>query len=88
MQMHYFIALHLQHRASFVPPWLLRHVRRQSRRVHWLHRLSQPTLIMARADDPLVPILNAHILKTMNPHSEPKVFQPRAPVPADTYPCG
>jgi poly(3-hydroxyalkanoate) depolymerase len=42
--------------------------------IHWLHRISQPTLIMAGVDDPLVPILNAHILKSMIPHSELKVF--------------
>ena len=67
---------------------LFRHVRWQSRlgyylqiaavmgwtSVHWLHCLTQPTLIMAGLDDPLVPILNAHILKTLIPHSELKVF--------------
>jgi pimeloyl-ACP methyl ester carboxylesterase len=36
--------------------------------IHWLHRISQSTLIMAGVDDPLVPILNAHILKTMIPN--------------------
>ncbi|HEY8054243.1 MAG: poly(3-hydroxyalkanoate) depolymerase [Steroidobacterales bacterium] len=67
---------------------LFRHVRWQSRlgyylqiaavmgwtSVHWLYRVKQPTLIMAGFDDPLVPILNAHILKSLIPHSELKVF--------------
>jgi poly(3-hydroxyalkanoate) depolymerase len=67
---------------------LFRHVRWQSRlgyylqiaavmgwtSIHWLHRITQPTLIMAGLDDPLVPILNAHILKRLIPRSELKVF--------------
>jgi poly(3-hydroxyoctanoate) depolymerase len=67
---------------------LLRHVRWQSRlgyylqlaavmgwtSIHWLHRIAQPTLIMAGQDDPLVPVLNAHLLKALIPHSELKIF--------------
>lgn len=30
--------------------------------VHWLHRLAQPTLVLAGDDDPLVPLLNGRIL--------------------------
>lgn len=33
----------------------------------WLWALSQPTLIMAGADDPLVPIANAHLLQWLIP---------------------
>ncbi len=36
----------------------------------WLHRLSQHTLIVAGRDDPVVPLLNAKILKHLIPQSE------------------
>jgi poly(3-hydroxyalkanoate) depolymerase len=42
--------------------------------VHWLHRLPQPTLVMAGADDPLVPLPNARLMRRLIPHSELKVF--------------
>ena len=42
--------------------------------VHWLHRLQQPTLVMAGNDDPLVPLLNARLMHALIPHSEMKVF--------------
>jgi poly(3-hydroxyoctanoate) depolymerase len=42
--------------------------------VHWLHRLPQPTLVMAGADDPLVPLLNAKLMHMLIPRSELKVF--------------
>jgi poly(3-hydroxyalkanoate) depolymerase len=42
--------------------------------VHWLHRLQQPTLVMAGSDDPLVPLLNAKLMHTLIPRSELKVF--------------
>jgi len=42
--------------------------------VHWLHRLQQPTLVMAGNDDPLVPLLNARVMHALIPHSEMKVF--------------
>ncbi|HEY1091409.1 MAG TPA: poly(3-hydroxyalkanoate) depolymerase [Burkholderiaceae bacterium] len=42
--------------------------------VHWLYRLAQPTLVLAGADDPLVPLANAHILNKLIPHSELQVF--------------
>lgn len=42
--------------------------------LHWLHRLSQPTLVMAGDDDPLIPLLNAKLLHKMIPDSELKVF--------------
>ena len=42
--------------------------------VHWLHRLRQPTLVMAGSDDPLVPLLNAKLMHMLIPRSELKVF--------------
>jgi poly(3-hydroxyalkanoate) depolymerase len=42
--------------------------------VHWLHRLQQPTLVMAGNDDPLVPLLNARVMHALIPRSEMKVF--------------
>jgi poly(3-hydroxyoctanoate) depolymerase len=38
--------------------------------VHWLHRLRQPTLVMAGSDDPLVPPLNARLMHMLIPRSE------------------
>jgi poly(3-hydroxyalkanoate) depolymerase len=35
--------------------------------IHWLHRLRQPTLVMAGGDDPLVPPVNARILAMLIP---------------------
>lgn len=37
--------------------------------IHWLHRLKQPTLIMAGSDDPLVPPVNARILSLFIPNN-------------------
>jgi len=42
--------------------------------IHWLHRLQQPTLVMAGSDDPLVPLLNARVMHGLIPHSEMMVF--------------
>jgi poly(3-hydroxyalkanoate) depolymerase len=42
--------------------------------IHWLHRLRQPTLIMAGRDDPLVPLANAKLMQLLIPHSELQVF--------------
>ena len=65
-----------------------KHVRWQSRRgyylqlaaawgwtsIHWLHRLRQPTLIMAGRDDPLVPAANARLMHLLIPHSEVRML--------------
>ena len=40
----------------------------------WLHRLHQHTLILAGTDDPIVPLLNARILKYLIPRSQLAVF--------------
>jgi poly(3-hydroxyalkanoate) depolymerase len=67
---------------------LFRHVRWQSRlgyylqlaaacgwtSIHWLHRLRQPTLVMAGRDDPLVPLANARLMHRLIPHSELRLF--------------
>jgi poly(3-hydroxyalkanoate) depolymerase len=40
----------------------------------WLHRLEQPTLVLAGTDDPIVPRLNARILARLIPDSELQFF--------------
>jgi poly(3-hydroxyalkanoate) depolymerase len=42
--------------------------------IHWLPGLRQPTLLMAGADDPLVPLLNARLMHMLIRHSELKIF--------------
>ena len=37
--------------------------------IHWLHRLHQPTLIMAGTDDPIIPLINARIMARCIPKS-------------------
>ena len=37
--------------------------------IHWLHRLRQPTLVMAGAEDPLVPPVNARIISRLIPNN-------------------
>jgi len=37
--------------------------------IHWLHTLTQPTLILAGTDDPLVPAFNARLLARLIPNS-------------------
>jgi len=37
--------------------------------IHWLHKLKQPTLVMAGSDDPLVPPVNARILSLLIPNN-------------------
>jgi poly(3-hydroxyalkanoate) depolymerase len=40
----------------------------------WLHRLPQPTLLMAGADDPIVPLANARLMRRLIPNAQLKVF--------------
>ena len=42
--------------------------------IHWLAGLGQPTLLMAGADDPLVPLINTRLMHFLIRHSEQKVF--------------
>jgi poly(3-hydroxyoctanoate) depolymerase len=37
--------------------------------IHWLHRIRQPTLVMAGAEDPLVPPVNARIISMLMPNN-------------------
>jgi poly(3-hydroxyalkanoate) depolymerase len=37
--------------------------------IHWLHTLTQPTLVLAGTDDPLVPAFNARLLARLIPNS-------------------
>ncbi|MEH6549029.1 MAG: poly(3-hydroxyalkanoate) depolymerase [Pseudomonadales bacterium] len=37
--------------------------------IHWLHRLKQPTLVIAGKDDPITPQLNAHLLTYLIPNA-------------------
>jgi poly(3-hydroxyalkanoate) depolymerase len=67
---------------------VFRHVRWQSRlgyylqlaaaagwtSIHWLHCLKQPTLVMAGADDPIVPMANARLMRWLIPNAELKVM--------------
>ncbi|MEH6567227.1 MAG: poly(3-hydroxyalkanoate) depolymerase [Halopseudomonas sp.] len=38
--------------------------------IHWLHKLRQPTLILAGDDDPLIPLVNMRLLAWRIPNSE------------------
>src|SRR5256712_12342781 len=63
---------------------VFRHVRWQSRlgyylqlaaaagwtSIHWLHSLRQPTLVMAGAGDPIVPMANARLICGLIPGAE------------------
>ena len=42
--------------------------------IHWLHRLSQPTLVMAGEDDPIVPLANARLMQRLIRHSTLRIF--------------
>ncbi len=67
---------------------VFRHVRWQSRlgyylqlaaaagwtRIHWLHALKQPTLVMAGADDPIVRLANAHLMCRLIPNAVLKIL--------------
>lgn len=43
--------------------------------VHWLHRLRQPTLILAGDDDPIVPLVNARLMAALIPNSRLHVIR-------------
>jgi poly(3-hydroxyoctanoate) depolymerase len=62
------------HSARIIPPRFLGYVYQLMAGVgwtsiHWLHKLTQPTLIMAGSDDPLVPPVNARILSLLIPNN-------------------
>src|SRR5579859_1216999 len=43
--------------------------------VHWLPCLRQPTLIISGDDDPLIPVINAHVMARLIPNSTLRVIQ-------------
>jgi len=40
----------------------------------WLHRIAQPTLVMAGDDDPIVPLVNARLLARLIPDAQLEIF--------------
>lgn len=42
--------------------------------IHWLHKLRQPTLVLAGKDDPLIPLVNMKALASLIPNSRLHVF--------------
>jgi poly(3-hydroxyalkanoate) depolymerase len=42
--------------------------------LHWLHQITQPTLVMAGDDDPIIPLVNARLLARLIPNSRLEVF--------------
>jgi poly(3-hydroxyalkanoate) depolymerase len=38
--------------------------------IHWLHKIKQPTLVLAGNDDPLIPLINMKIIADRIPNSE------------------
>lgn len=42
--------------------------------MHWLYAIQQPTLILAGNDDPIIPLVNAHVLTNMIPNTQQHVF--------------
>jgi poly(3-hydroxyalkanoate) depolymerase len=62
------------HSARIIPPRFLGYIYQLLAGVgwtsiHWLHKLRQPTLIMAGSDDPLVPPVNARMLSLLIPNN-------------------
>lgn len=62
------------HTARIIPPQFLGYVYQLLAGVgwtsiHWLHRIRQPTLVLAGSDDPLVPPVNARILGALIPNN-------------------
>jgi poly(3-hydroxyalkanoate) depolymerase len=62
------------HTARVIPPQFIGYVYQLLAGVgwtsiHWLHKLKQPTLLMAGSDDPLVPPVNARILSLLIPNN-------------------
>jgi poly(3-hydroxyalkanoate) depolymerase len=43
--------------------------------IHWLHRLRQPTLVLAGKDDAIVPPINARIMARLIPNATLRVFK-------------
>lgn len=43
--------------------------------LHWLHRITQPTLVLAGNDDPLIPLVNMQVIASRMPDSTLHVFE-------------
>ena len=41
--------------------------------LHWLHKLEQPTLVMAGDDDPIIPLINAKIMAARIPNARLRI---------------
>lgn len=62
------------HTTRVIPPQLLGYIYQLLAglgwtSIYWLHKLKQPTLVMAGSDDPLVPPVNARILSLLIPNN-------------------
>lgn len=42
--------------------------------IHWLHKIKQPTLILAGDDDPIIPLINAEIMHWRMPNSRLEIL--------------
>ncbi|MCB1686256.1 MAG: poly(3-hydroxyalkanoate) depolymerase [Pseudomonadales bacterium] len=68
-----------EHARRMVPPSLLGYFQQTSAlwgwsSLHRLHRLKVPTLIMAGADDPIIPLINARIMAFLIPDARLEIF--------------
>jgi poly(3-hydroxyalkanoate) depolymerase len=62
------------HSARIIPPQLMGYVYQLLAgmgwtSIHWLHKIRQPTLVMAGAEDPLVPPVNSRIISLLIPNN-------------------
>jgi poly(3-hydroxyoctanoate) depolymerase len=62
------------HTARIIPPQFMGYVYQLVAgmgwtSIHWLHRIRQPTLVMAGSEDPLVPPVNARIIAMLIPNN-------------------
>jgi poly(3-hydroxyalkanoate) depolymerase len=63
-----------EHTARIIPPKFMGYIYQLAAGVgwtsiHWLHKIKQPTLVMAGSDDPLVPPANARIISLLIPNN-------------------
>jgi pimeloyl-ACP methyl ester carboxylesterase len=62
------------HTARIIPPQFMGYVYQLLAgmgwtSLHWLHRIRQPTLVLAGSDDPLVPPVNSRIISLLIPNN-------------------
>ncbi len=63
-----------EHTARLIPPTIVGYLYQLIAgagwtSVHWLHKLQQPTLILAGDDDPIVPAVNARLISMLIPNN-------------------